>query len=131
MMIHEFEELAGYEVDYNVYVKTIEPMYMASGLSKAEFVKILNKKAFALPTKKQFINRLKKIADRILSDCGHTETISLEVELQEVINEMKARFYGPGAGSMVNHAAGYGRYVKSVEFYDRDYNTIEVIDLVD
>lgn len=47
MMKHEFEELAGYEVSNEDYDKVIEPMYMALNMSKAEFVKCLDKKRFA------------------------------------------------------------------------------------
>ena len=44
MMKHEFEKLAGYEVSYEDYTKIIEPMYMATDLSKAEFVKCIDRK---------------------------------------------------------------------------------------
>jgi hypothetical protein len=46
MMKHEFEALAGYEVSTETYDNIIEPMYMATNLSKAEFVKTLNRKSF-------------------------------------------------------------------------------------
>ncbi len=48
MMHHEFEELAGYEVSYKTYTEIIEPMYMATKLSKQEFIKTLNRKAFEM-----------------------------------------------------------------------------------
>lgn len=46
MMKQEFEALAGYEVDAETYANIIEPMYYATDLSKAEFVKTLDRKAF-------------------------------------------------------------------------------------
>lgn len=51
MMKHEFEQIAGYEVSWEDYNNIIEPMYMATNLSKAEFVKILDKKRFAVQKK--------------------------------------------------------------------------------
>lgn len=39
MMKHEFEALAGYEVSFEDYNRIIEPMYMATELSKEDFVK--------------------------------------------------------------------------------------------
>lgn len=51
MMKHEFEELAGYEVSVEDYNNIIEPMYMATNLSKTEFVKTISKKRFAVVKK--------------------------------------------------------------------------------
>ena len=45
MMKHEFEALAGYEVTTETYDNIIEPMYMATNLTKREFIKTLNRKA--------------------------------------------------------------------------------------
>lgn len=47
MMKQEFEKIAGYEVTDADYNNIIEPMYMATNLSKEDFVKTINKKAFA------------------------------------------------------------------------------------
>lgn len=46
MMKQEFEALAGYKVSTEDYNNIIEPMYMATDLSKQEFVKTINRKAF-------------------------------------------------------------------------------------
>lgn len=46
MMKHEFEALAGYEVSNEDYDNIIEPMYYATNLSKQDFIKSLNRKAF-------------------------------------------------------------------------------------
>ena len=51
MMKHEFEAIAGYEVSTEDYNNIIEPMYMATNLSKAEFVKTISKKRFAVVKK--------------------------------------------------------------------------------
>ena len=48
MMKHEFEALAGYEVSFEDYNRVIEPMYMATELSKEDFVKCIDRKRFAL-----------------------------------------------------------------------------------
>lgn len=51
MMKFEFERLAGIEVTTETYDTIIEPMYMATRLSKAEFIKTLNLKHLAVNKK--------------------------------------------------------------------------------
>lgn len=46
MMHEEFEQLAGYRVTYDDYHNIIEPMYMATTLSKQDFIETLNRKRF-------------------------------------------------------------------------------------
>lgn len=59
MMKHEFEELAGYEVTNETYDNIIEPMYMATNLSKGEFIKTLNRKALEYkPVRKPNIKKM-------------------------------------------------------------------------
>lgn len=53
MMKHEFEAIAGYEVSAEDYNNIIEPMYMATNLSKQEFVKTISKKRFAIVKKEE------------------------------------------------------------------------------
>lgn len=55
MMHHEFEQLAGYEVSADDYKNIIEPMYMATNLSKRDFIKSINKKAFEIKHKRPII----------------------------------------------------------------------------
>ena len=60
MMKHEFEALAGYEVSFEDYNRVIEPMYMATELSKEDFVKCIDRKRFALPTKAELLAAMRK-----------------------------------------------------------------------
>ena len=53
MMKHEFESLAGYEVSREDYDSIIEPMYLATNLTKEEFVKVIDKKRFAIVKKEE------------------------------------------------------------------------------
>lgn len=53
MMKHEFEQIANIEVTNDTYTSIIEPMYLATGLSKHDFVKILNLKALTAPQSKK------------------------------------------------------------------------------
>ena len=53
MMKHEFEQIAGYEVSTEDYDNIIAPMYMATNLSKADFVKTISKKRFAVVKKEE------------------------------------------------------------------------------
>ena len=52
MMKFEFENLAGYEVSNEDYNNIIEPMYMATNLTKSEFVKTVDRKRFELKKEK-------------------------------------------------------------------------------
>ena len=94
MMKHEFEKLAGYEVRYEDYTKIIEPMYMATDLSKAEFVKCIDRKRFALPTKQQVINRMRKIANHLMKTCEHYTDSDARDELERLAKAYAKRFYG-------------------------------------
>lgn len=49
MMKQEFERLAKIEVTEETYTKVIEPMYLATDLSKTDFIKLLNLKALQAP----------------------------------------------------------------------------------
>jgi hypothetical protein len=61
MMKHEFERIAGYKVTVEDYENIIEPMYMATNLSKEDFAKTLNKKFFTdrLPKTPKNIKRMR------------------------------------------------------------------------
>lgn len=58
MMKHEFEAIAGYEVSVSDYDNIIEPMYMATELNKAEFVKVISKERFALKSREELIQEI-------------------------------------------------------------------------
>lgn len=94
MMKHEFEELAGYEVSTESYNNIIEPMYMASNMTKQEFVKVLNPKAFALPTKKQMVNQMRKLAAHLHETCERYTDYEAQQELDKLSKEYARRFYG-------------------------------------
>ena len=70
MMWKEFEELAGYEVSFETYNNVIEPMYMATNMSKQEFVKVLNRKALEVVKKHEPNIKVKRVRDR----SGYTKT---------------------------------------------------------
>lgn len=94
MMHKEFEQIAGYEVSYETYTNIIEPMYMATNVSKQEFVKMLDKKAFALPTQKQMIREMKKIANFLFENCGIASYHEEKEKLNKIAKEYAKRFYG-------------------------------------
>lgn len=94
MMKQEFEALAGYEVSYDDYVKIIEPMYLATELSKQDFVKTLNKKAFALKTKKQLVAEMRKLAKHLAETCEQYTDHDAQEELERDAKEYARRFFG-------------------------------------
>lgn len=70
MMYAEFIQLAGYEVSYQTYVEIIEPMYMATNLSKENFIKCLDRKQFEVIPEKS------------------PETLAIEKECRDGIKEL-------------------------------------------
>lgn len=96
MMHKEFEEIAGYEVSYETYANIIEPMYMAlpNNVSKQQFVKMLDKKAFALPTKKEMLKEMKKIANFLYENCGRKSYYEEKDKLDKIAKEYAKRFFG-------------------------------------
>ena len=94
MMWKEFEEIAGYEVSYDDYNNIIEPMYMATNLSKADFVKCIDKKRFALPTKREMIREMRKEAKHLQEICGHWSDYECENRLEDLAHKYLKRFYG-------------------------------------
>lgn len=70
MMKEEFERLAKIEVSHETYSKVIEPMYLATDLSKQEFIQLLNLKALVTPKVK--VKDIKKMCVRDRSGCMKT-----------------------------------------------------------
>lgn len=93
-MKHEFELIAGYEVSDEAYNNVIEPMYMATNLTKQEFVKVLDRKAFALPTKGEMKRQMRKIANVIFEGCGLRTYHEEEEQLDRLAKAYAKRFYG-------------------------------------
>lgn len=96
MMWKEFEEIAGYEVDYDTYSKVIEPMYMAlpEGISKQQFVKMLNKKAFALPTAQSYLKTVMREANHLFEICGQYTDFESEQRAEKAAKSYAKRKYG-------------------------------------
>lgn len=94
MMYQEFMEIAGYEVSVDDYHNIIEPMYMAlSDVTKQDFVKMIDKKRFALPTKEQLVNQMKKLAKHLQETCEHYTDYETKDELERIAKEYAKRFY--------------------------------------
>ena len=141
MMWKEFEEIAGYEVSYEDYSKIIEPMYMAVDVDKATFCKMLDKKAFALPTRRELVTKMKKLAHRLAETCEHFTDYATKEELERVLNAYGKQFYHidpcKWATGGWHTTSGYtfpnGRgcsFPREVTFYGGDYKTLEVVPLV-
>ena len=116
MMKHEFERLAGYEVSAEDYNKIIEPMYMATDLSKEEFVKVIDKKRFALPTKQKMMRQMKEEAKHLEAICGHWCDYESEHKLESIAKEYARRFYG------IDWAHDTEAYV----FFNKEYEYPEI-----
>ena len=89
MLKQEFEALAGYSVSDSDYYENIEPLYMATDLEKSAFVQTLNPQRFALPTERQALAKLRKVA-KTYAMSGDIETF---FTLQEIAQDFGADFY--------------------------------------
>ena len=95
MLKYEFEQISGYEVSDDDYNKYIEPMYMAlpDGITKQEFVKMISKKHFALPTKQQMKKKMREIAKHLYEICGrYTDWKSMD-ELMKLARKYAKLFH--------------------------------------
>ena len=99
MMKHEFEALAGYEVTTEDYNNLIEPMYMAVNVTKQEFVKMIDKKRFALPTKGEMKRAMRRIAKTAFDACGIRSINDEDAELTRLARTYAKRFYGVDVGT--------------------------------
>lgn len=95
MMWQEFEEIAGYEVSFEDYNNIIEPMYMAlPNVTKQEFVKMIDKKRFALPTPAALMREVKKEAKHLFEICGHSLDYDSERRMEAAAKYYAKRKYG-------------------------------------
>jgi len=134
MMKEEFETIAGYEVSDKDYYNIIEPMYMATNLTKDDFVKTISKKRFALKPISTIKREMRKCADSLKETCDHyTDTETLN-QLYKLIGEyIDRKGYGESIGYVVtsDQTPFKCSYPAVIEFYGRnDYRTIDKITLV-
>lgn len=103
MMKEEFERLAGYEVTFEDYSKVIEPMYMATELSKQEFVKCIDRKRFDFRAKekaekKAMLKAMREIAKERAQNCDFFCDYEAEDKLMEIAREFMSKFYPENLG---------------------------------
>lgn len=134
MMKHEFEALAGYEVSTEDYNNIIEPMYMAlpGTITKSEFVKMVNKKRFALKPLKTMVKEMKKLAAELKETCTHYTDYDKQDKLMDIANEYVSRKYaGIATYNFHEEMLFTCYYPQSIEIFDiKTYKTIESIELV-
>jgi len=134
-MKHEFEKIVGYEVIEKDYNNIIEPMYMAVNLDKEAFAKTINKKQFALKTKKELVLKMMEIAKHLKATCDHYNDYEAEDQLKAIAEEYKNRFAPYGGGYFINtrytwEHMGERRgcsYPAEIEIYDSKYHMTEKI----
>lgn len=132
MMKYEFEKLAGYEVSTSDYIKIIEPMYMASSLSKEEFVKTISKKRFALKPIKSYIKEMKKLASELKESCTHYTDYEKKEKLDSVIREyIERKYQGISVSFQIwDETIWSCYYPKTINiFSSKTYKTFEIIEL--
>lgn len=131
MTKQEFTQIAGYEVSDNDYYDIIQPMYMATDLTKKDFVQTLNKKRFALRPLTTIRREMRKCADKLRTTCTHYTDYATETQLDNLILEYIER-KGYRAHYNITHCRTQSCYypVQVTIFSIKDYQTLENIDLV-
>ena len=108
MMHEEFERIAGYEVTFADYNDIIEPMYMAlPNVSKQDFVKMIDRKRFALPAKAEIVRDMKRRAQFLFENCGRAAFVNEEAELYDIAKAYAKRFFGSNAVVTINTEHAY------------------------
>ena len=136
MMKHEFETLAGYEVSIEDYEKIIEPMYMATNLSKQEFVKTISKQRFALKPLKKIVKEMRECAESLKETCTHYTDFETNDKLEALIKEYIERKYNMAGVRLVSYGISEKMrftcyYPTSVEIFGtKGWQTIETITLI-
>lgn len=125
MMKHEFERLAGYEVSAEDYNKIIEPMYMATDLSKEEFVKVVSKSRFAIKPLSRIERMMKKIAAHLEETCNHYTDYEAKEELEKLALEYKDRIGAKGYWISENMRWSCF-YPTKIEFYGETRTMAEI-----
>ena len=130
MMKYEFEQIAGYEVSDKDYNEIIEPMYMAipENITKQEFVKMIDKKRFALKPLSKIEKEMKKIAKHLEETCNKYTDYESKDKLDELAQEYADRI---GAkGFLINEVMRWTCYYPvAIEMYGYDYRTVRRIEL--
>lgn len=132
MMKQEFEALAGYEVSMDDYNTIIEPMYMATDLTKEEFVKTISKKRFALKPLKSIIKEMKEIAKELERICTLYYDEDLSERLKELTQEYIGRKYGTFVDFFIHENVKFTCYYPTcIEIYDKtSFKNLEIINLI-
>lgn len=114
MMWKEFEEIAGYEVTYSDYHDFIEPMYMAlPSVSKTEFIKMIDKKRFAIPTAGEYLAKVRREAKLLRHICGHYTDFEAERRADEAAKKYAARKWGI---DWANDTKSYVYFLREYEY---------------
>lgn len=129
MMKHEFEALAGYEVTTEDYNKIIEPMYMATDLTKEEFVKVIDKKRFALKPLKAIEDEMKKVARHLKDTCTHYTDFDAKDQLKKIAEEYRSRI-GASSYYISEDEKWTCYYPSQITFIGMSGGTFQVINLI-
>lgn len=135
MMHEEFMKIAGYEVSYEDYTNIIEPMYMAlpENISKQDFVKMIDKKRFALKPISKIVKEMKQIAKELKETCTHYTDYEKKDKLEALVKEYMERkgYTGNFAHSIHEEMMWTCYYPTRVDIFStRTYKDVEEIVLL-
>ena len=129
MLKEEFEKIAGYEVSPEDYKNIIEPMYLATNLSKADFVACIDKKRFALRPLKSLVKDMKKCAASLKETCTHYRDFETIEKLEKIAAEYtKRKYIGIAVYSIRDKMLWSCYYPVEIEIYNpKTFKTYETI----
>lgn len=133
MMHEEFMKIAGYEVSYEDYTNIIEPMYMATNLSKEDFIKVIDRKRFDIGAeKKRLLKKMKMIAKHLKDTCTHYTDWEAQKELEATARKyIEIKYKGFASFGTHEEMLWSCYYPKSIEIFNtKTYQTIESIELI-
>ena len=131
-MKEEFETIAGYKVTGYDYRKIIEPMYMATSLSKEEFVKTINRKVFELTPEKQDIENIRIYASELQQNAKNNGEFFAPKKFRTMLEDYARKYYDSnniwiGAGIKADGAMYPLQFMILNDRNDRVLSTIKLI----
>lgn len=93
MFKEEFEKLAGCKVSRLDYFRIIEPMYMATKLTKEEFIKVINVKEFETTPEKEELEKIRLYAEEYRNNVKKDGKFFITEEFNNMVEEFARKFY--------------------------------------
>ena len=139
MLKQEFEQITGWEVTCKDYYEIIEPLYMATNMTKQDFAQVLNRKRFdqkyiKAQYEKQLLKEMKELAKEMKALCGQSTAFEKYEAMRVKALEYSKKYPLPLTTPDFETAKGYCNYtyVTALVYYDtKDWHVVKRINLID